>query len=72
MRRALVVLLATVGGCSPPPRAASYFEGHPKEAAVVLRDCAAGARGGPECENAQAAKARVDAEARMRLFQKGF
>ncbi len=72
MRRLLIALLVAVGGCSPPPRAASYFEGHPQEAAEVLRDCAAGTHRGRECENAQAAKARLDAQARMKLFRKGF
>lgn len=72
MSRPLVALLLAVGGCSPPPRAANYFEDHPHEAAEVLRDCGAGTHRGRECDNAQAAKARLDAQARMQLFRKGF
>jgi hypothetical protein len=72
MTRLLIGLIFAVGGCSPPPRAISYFEGHPQEAAEVLHDCAAGTHRGRECQNAQGAKARLDAQARMNLFRKGF
>lgn len=75
MSRRLIVLIASaaaLAACSPQPRAASYFKAHPDEIPKVLADCTAGTHRGPECENAQAAKAQVDAEARMALYKKSF
>ena len=72
MTRLLCVLATTVVGCTQEPRTPNYFENHPEAAATVLHACAAGTHRGAECENAQVAKARLDAKARMDLFRRGF
>ena len=75
MSRPILVLMVFGGmlaGCSPEPRAATYFKAHPDEIAKVLADCMAGSHRGPECDNAQAAKAQIDTDARMALYKKSF
>ncbi len=74
MRTALVAVgvLAMLTACSREPRSVSYFKGHPDEAGKVIVDCAAGSHRGSECDNAQAAKAQIDADARMAEYKKHF
>lgn len=64
-----VVVLAA---CSPEPRAASYFQAHPDEAAEVVEACQVGSDRGPECEHAKAALAAIRRDARMRAYKKAF
>ena len=73
MRRA-ALLLAVLGlaACSPPPRSASDFKAHPAEMRQVIADCAAGARRGPECDNAQAAQAQIKSDQRLSLYRRSF
>jgi hypothetical protein len=73
MRRAVVlVALSVLAGCSPPPRAASYFKAHPQETEQVLADCRTGAHRGAECDNASAADAQIKSDARLSLYKKSF
>jgi hypothetical protein len=71
-RAAILALLLWLAGCNPPPRAASYFKAHPEEAGKVLVDCTAGTHRGPECENAKAAEAQIQSDARLSLYKKRF
>jgi carbonic anhydrase/acetyltransferase-like protein (isoleucine patch superfamily) len=50
-------LVGALAACSPQPRSATYFEGHPEEAAQVVVDCAAGKHRGEACVNAKAGAA---------------
>lgn len=61
-----------LAGCNPPVRAVSYFKAHPDEGAQVIADCSAGMRRGPECDNAQAAQAQIQSQARLNLYRKSF
>lgn len=73
MRRAIVLIaLLALAGCNPPPRAASYFKAHPEEAGKVVVDCAAGTHRGAECDNAKAAEAQIQSDARLQLYKKSF
>ena len=73
MRRvAIVALLLALAACNPPPRAVSYFKAHPDEAATVIADCGTGAHRGAECDNAQAAVAQTQSDARLQLYKKSF
>ena len=69
-----ITLLALVGmaACAPHPRAASYFEGHPDEAARVLSACQAATVRGEECASAQAGVAAAARDARMAAERKAF
>lgn len=71
-RAAIAALVLGLAGCNPPPRAASYFKAHPEEAQQVVADCATGAHRGPECENAKAAEAQIQSDARLKLYRKTF
>jgi hypothetical protein len=71
-RAAILVTLLALAGCNPPPRAASYFKAHPEEAGKVVVDCAAGTHRGPECDNARAAQAQIQSDARLQLYKKSF
>lgn len=68
----VVVVVAALAGCSPAPRAASYFKAHPQEAGQVVADCAAGTHRGAECDNAKAAQAQIQSDARLNLYKKSF
>ena len=74
MKRHSVVLLsiASLAACSPPPRSAEYFVAHPDEAARVAADCKSGSRRGEECVNASAGVAAAESAARMKLYKKSF
>jgi len=73
IRRALgLLLLLALAACSPTPRSASYFEGHPEEAAQVVVDCAAGKHRGEECVNAKVGAAEIRREGRMDAYKKNF
>ncbi len=69
-----VGLLALLGlaACSPQLRSASYFEGHPEEAAKVVVDCASGAHRGEECVNAKAGAAAIRRNERMARYKQNF
>ena len=69
---AILVALAVLAGCSPAPRAASYFKAHPDEASQVLADCTAGSHRGAECENAKTAEAQIESDKRLNLYKKSF
>jgi hypothetical protein len=71
-RAAILVALAVLAGCSPAPRAASYFKAHPDEASQVLADCTAGTHRGVECENARTAEAQIESDKRLNLYKKSF
>jgi hypothetical protein len=71
-RAAILFTVLAIAACSPQPRAASYFKAHPDEAAKVVAECAAGTHRGAECDNAQAAKAQIDSDARMAEYKKHF
>lgn len=64
--------VAVLTACSPEPRAASYFQAHPDEAAEVVEACQAGSHRGSECEHAEAALAAIRRDARMRAYKKAF
>ncbi len=64
--------LDALAACSPAPRSASYFKAHPEETSKVLIDCTAGAHRGAECDNARAAQAEIQSEARLSLYKKSF
>jgi len=72
MIRRLASLAFVLCGCQPEPRAASYFEAHPAEAARIVEACRTGAHGGRECEAAQAGLAALQANRRLELFKKSF
>jgi hypothetical protein len=74
MRRRVLGLfvLSALAACSPQPRSASYFEGHPEEAAKVVVDCAAGKHRGDECVNAKASAAEIRRKARMDAYKQNF
>lgn len=74
MARLAVITLALglLAGCSPQARSVSYFEAHPQAAATMVAACRAGARGGVECDNAEAGQARAAANARMAIYRKAF
>lgn len=74
MRCATLALLALAGlsACSQPPRAISYFKAHPEETGRMLVQCTAGAHRGVECDNAQAARAQIESDARMAEYKKHF
>jgi hypothetical protein len=62
----------TLTACAEEPRSAEYFEAHPQEAVEVSALCAAGAKGGDECANAQAGLAAARREARMDSYRRQF
>lgn len=68
----LALALAGLAACSPEPRSAAYFEGHPQDAEQVTAACAAGTHRGQECANAQAGVAATQRSARMDAYRKGF
>ena len=68
----MLTALAALAGCSPAPRAASYFKAHPDEASQVLADCTAGTHQGAECENARTAEAQIESDKRLNLYKKSF
>lgn len=73
IRRGLsLLLLGALAACSPQPRSASYFEGHPEEAAQAVADCAAGTHRGEECVNAKAGASEIQRKARMDAYKKNF
>ena len=72
MRRAAILLGLALAACTSPPRAASYFKAHPEEAGKVIVDCAAGTHRGAECDNAKAAEAQIQSDARLSLYKKSF
>jgi hypothetical protein len=73
MKRAgILAALASLAGCSPAPRSASYFFAHTDEAGRVMADCAAGTERGAECDNARAAEAQLQSDARLKLYKKSF
>lgn len=69
---AILTALAVLAGCSPGPRAASYFKAHRDEASQVLADCASGNHRGAECENAKTAEAQIESDKRLNLYKKSF
>jgi hypothetical protein len=71
-RLAILAALAALIGCSPAPRAASYFRAHPNEAGRVVAGCAAGAHRGAECDNAKAAQAQTQSDTRLSLYKHSF
>ena len=71
-RAASLAWLLALTACDPPPRAASYFKAHPDEAGKVVVDCAAGTHRGGECDNAKAAEAQIQSDARLNLYKKSF
>ena len=68
----MLTALAALAGCSPAPRAASYFKAHPDEAGQVVADCATGTHRGAECENARTAEAQIESDKRLNLYKKSF
>lgn len=74
MNRFSVVLIVTasLAGCSPQPRSAEYFVAHPAEAARVAADCKSGSHRGEECINATAGVAAAESAERMKLYKKSF
>lgn len=72
MIRRLAWLALLLAGCQPEPRAASYFEAHPEEAANIVEECRSGAHRGRECEAAQTGLAAVQANRRLEQFKKSF
>jgi hypothetical protein len=69
---AIGLMLLVLTACNPQPRAASYFKAHPEEAGKVVVDCAAGTHRGVECDNAKAAEAQIQSDARLQLYKKSF
>jgi hypothetical protein len=73
MKRVVILTaLVVLAGCSPSPRAASYFKAHPGEAGQVVADCATGTHRGAECENARTAEAQIESDRRLNLYKKSF
>ncbi len=73
MKRVVILTaLVVLAGCSPSPRAASYFKAHPDEAGQVVADCATGTHRGAECENARTAEAQIESDKRLNLYKKSF
>jgi len=70
--RWLLSAVIALAGCQAEPRAASYFEAHPKEAFKVVEACRSGAHRGGECEAAQTGLAAIEANRRLELFKKSF
>ncbi len=71
-RGAFIAAMVALGGCSAEPRSASYFASHQAEAARVAAACQTGATRGQECVNALAGDAAAKANARMKLYRRGF
>lgn len=69
---ALILTLAGLAACSPPPRSADYFTANPEEAVRVVADCKRGAHRGEECVNATAGVAAAESAERMKLYKKSF
>jgi hypothetical protein len=72
VKRAFLLASLLLCACQPQPRAPTYFEAHPREAAAMLRSCASGARRGVECVNAKAAMAAIGRKRRMESYRRGF
>jgi hypothetical protein len=71
IRRGLgLLLIGVLVACSPQPRSASYFEGHPEEAAQIVVECAAGKYRGEACVNAKAGAAEIRWKARVAAYKK--
>jgi hypothetical protein len=68
----LVIVLAALAACSPPPRSSDYFVAHQDEAKRVVADCKAGSHRGEECVNATAGVAAAESAERMNLYKKSF
>lgn len=66
------LFLLALASCTAEPRSAEYFERHPDAATRLLAQCAAGARGGDECENAQQGLQAIEREARMEAYRQEF
>ena len=72
MRAGVVWLVMALTACSAEPRAVTYFEAHPEEAARVMSACETGSHRGVECQNAEAAMVAARREARMKRYKKAF
>ncbi len=74
MRRlaSIAAIAGLTAACSPAPRATSYFKAHPDEVGKVIAACVAGTHRGAECDNAQAARAQIESDARMAEYKKHF
>jgi tetrahydromethanopterin S-methyltransferase subunit A len=68
----LLIAIAALAACSPPPRSADYFIAHPEEAVRVVAGCTRGAHRGEECVNATAGVAAAESAERMKLYKKSF
>lgn len=66
------LFVLAVSACTAEPRSAEFFENHPEEAVQVAGLCAAGAKGGDECVNAQAGIAAIEREARQDAYRRQF
>ena len=64
--------LVVLAACSSKPRAASYFQTNPDEAARVVEACRTGSQRGAECEHAEAAIIALRRGARMERYKKAF
>jgi uncharacterized lipoprotein YmbA len=72
MSRLALLLAASLAGCSPQPRSASYFVAHRAEAARVVAACKTGVTRGPECQAAEAGTLAAEADAQKSFFKKSF
>jgi hypothetical protein len=72
MNRLAILVMASLVGCAPEPRSASYFVAHRAEAARVVSACKTGATRGAECQNAEAGVLADEAEAQKTFFKRSF